>query len=69
MLKLIREWRYRRAIRLVRREMACLGYPLDDLTDEEIQQGLNTLADVMSRMGMTIKEASAAMLSCAGEKR
>lgn len=41
--------------------MSALGFPLDDLTDAEIEEGVKIIGEVASRTGITADEACEAM--------
>lgn len=49
--------RQRRAIHRVRKTMADFGYPLDDLTDEEVVQKVAELGKILAVTGITAQEA------------
>lgn len=46
----------RRAIRRIRREMGLLGYPLDDLTDEQIESGVREFGRIAVKVGVSVRE-------------
>ena len=50
----------RMAIESIRREMALMGFPLDDITDEEVSAGVIELAKVCAEMTLSIEEAAQA---------
>ena len=53
------EWRKRRAIALVRREMAALGFPLGDLSDAEMLEGAARVAEASAAFGISTQEVEA----------
>ena len=53
------DWRKRRAIGLVRREMAALGFPLGDLTDAEMLEGEQRLREAILAFGISTAEVEA----------
>jgi hypothetical protein len=60
---MIREWiaarRRRRVIAGIRRQMAFFGYPLDDMTDEEIEEGAVRIGRAVSEgVGVTADEVA-----------
>jgi hypothetical protein len=50
------------AIRIVREGFAFLGYPLDDLTDEELIAGIVGLVKVVANTGISAEEAASALV-------
>jgi len=55
------EKRLKWAIADFRREMAWFGYPLDDLTDQEVLDSVVKVAGIMSGFGISVKQAGEAM--------
>lgn len=49
-----------RAIAALRLDLAALGYPVDHLTDEEIEEGVRRLGEIVAETGVTAAEAIAA---------
>lgn len=49
------------SIRSIRESFAWFGYPLDDLTDEEIEEGVMRVSASMASMGVTAEEAAAGL--------
>jgi len=41
----------------IRQQFAALGYPVDNLTDEEIEQGITSFGRALSSFGLTLAEA------------
>lgn len=52
-----RLWRRRRAMRRIRAEFAFWGYPVDDLTDEQLEEGAERFARSVAAVGLTAEEA------------
>ena len=52
----------RRAIKRLRRELEFWGCPVDDLTDEQIEEGAIAFAVAMSQFGTSCEEASKSFL-------
>lgn len=44
----------------LRREFAFFGYDLTSMTDEELEDGVNNAANVISKVGLTIDEVEEA---------
>lgn len=53
----------RRSIAVIRETFAMFGHPLDELTDEEIEEGVAGWQEATARVGVTMAEASAAFAS------
>lgn len=49
------------AMDVFRREMALFGFPMDDLTDEEIEEGTRRLGEAAREAALTADEAADAM--------
>ncbi len=45
-------------VRAVREHLAALGYPLDDLTDEEVVEGVDRLGRAVASTGVSAQEAA-----------
>lgn len=60
-LKAINDWRMRLALLRLRESAAALGYPLDDLTDDQIRRGLRHLGNVVRMSGHSVEDTATAM--------
>ena len=49
------------AIASIRESFAWFGYPLDDLTDEEIEAGVAEIGRQLATVGVTAREAAESM--------
>lgn len=49
-----------RSLRTIRETFAWFGYPLDDLSDEEIEESVMRSAEAFASAGMTMDEATEA---------
>lgn len=54
-------YEHRRAIRLVRGGFAAFGYDLSELSDKELEEGLNSAGRQFARAGISAEEAIRAM--------
>jgi hypothetical protein len=50
-----------RALRNIRETFAFFGYPVDDMTDEALEQGVVRIAQTMSRCGLSVDDAGRAL--------
>jgi hypothetical protein len=53
-------WQTRRIIRNLRENFAWFGFPLDDMTDEEIIEGAVRVGEAVRLSGVTVAEATLA---------
>ncbi len=74
-------WRYERrpprdkveAIQRIREHFGAMGYPISDMSDEEIEAGVERLRESVRAVGMSAQDAATAMsqvvasVSAAGE--
>lgn len=56
MLKCWYDWKKRKALKIIRREMAWWGFPIDHLTDEEIEKAFESAGHLMAQTGYTVEE-------------
>lgn len=54
-----RAWRYRRHLQRIREVFASLGYPLDDLSDEDIERNAVAFGEAWNRDTLTFEQAEA----------
>ena len=61
LLKKLALIRKRKAIQRIRKESAFWGYPLDDLSDEQLEERILGFAKIISNTGVSMDEAIAAL--------
>lgn len=64
--RLLAERQRRRSLSVIREEFAFWGYPLDDLTDEEIEERVVEAGRALANTGLTAAEATAALRQVLG---
>ena len=61
--QIISKYKLKHSIKLVRREMGLLGYPVNQFTDEELIKGVSLFDEIASQVGITTKEINKAFNS------
>ncbi len=49
-------WKFKRIIKKIRREFALFGFPVDDLTDDQILLRFQRVNKIMSQCGITAEQ-------------